>query len=174
MENSLITQTELTKMSSDEYKNFLTENIHNYYEELIVNNAENKEHVVNLLFKKMENDKRFDKIDNDSKKAIVLTGISCLSDVLKTIDLKQKQSILQKKNKELTDLFLKNYEEKLLNLKEKIKKNQEDFLKLQNNADNMSLGQLANTINNFHNPNEASDVSDQEIDDLLNGGTLEF
>ncbi|WP_435132535.1 hypothetical protein [Formosa sp. A9] len=174
MENRLITQTELTKMSSANYKNFLTENIHNYYEELIVNNAENKEHVVNLLFKKMENDKRFDKIDNNTKKTIVLTGISCLSDFLKTIDLKQKQSIIQKENKKITSLFLKNYEEKLLSLKEEIKKNQEDFLILQNNADNMSLGQLANTINEFHNPNTTTDVSDQDIDDLLNGGSLEF
>jgi hypothetical protein len=174
MKNSPITISGLNKMSSVNHKKFLIENIHNYYEELIVNNVENNEHVVNLLLKKMENDKLFDKVNNDTKKLIAQTGLSCLSDAIKTFNLKQDKNSLQKENRKLTELFIKNYEEKLFNLKEEIKKNQEDFLELQNNADNMSLGQLANTINEFHNPNTHTDVSNQDIDDLLNGGTLEF
>lgn len=174
MENRLITQTELNHLSSTVNKSFLIENIHKIYDDLIVNHAENNEYIVNVLFSKMTKDNRFDKISNESKKLMVHTALSCLSDVLKTIDLKKKTSILQKENKKLTDLFLKNYEEKLLSLKEEIKKNQEDFLELQNNANDMSLGKLANAINEFHNPNMATDVSNQDIDDLLNGGTLEF
>ncbi|WP_452228193.1 hypothetical protein [Lacinutrix sp. MEBiC02404] len=174
MENKIITQAVLNKLDSTVNKNFLTENIHNIYDELIIDNTENNERVINILFKKMGNDKRFDKIDDDTKKAIVQTGLSCLSDVFKTLDLNQKKNILQKENNKLTKLFLQNYEDKLLSLKEEVRKNQADFLELQNNADNMSLGQLANTINEFHNPNTTTNVTDQEIDDLLNGGTLEF
>lgn len=174
MENKLITQTDLNKLSATVNKNFLTENIHKIYDELIIDKVENNEHIVNLLFNKMNKDNRFDKIDDKDKKLIIQTGLSCLSDAFKTLELKQKTSTLQKENKKLTNLFLKNYEEKLLSLKEEVKKNQRDFIELQNNAKNLSLGKLANTINEFHNPNVTTDVSNQDIDDLLNGGTLEF
>lgn len=169
-----MTQANLDKLKSRINKEFLTENIHNIYDELIINNSENNEHVVNLFLKKMSKDNRFDKVDDESKKAVIETGLSCLSDVLKTFDLKQKKDILQKENKKLEDLFLVNYEEKILSLKEEIKKNKEEFLALENNADNMSLGQMANSINEFHNPNTTTEVCDQEINDLLNGGNLEF
>ena len=174
MDEVLITQEGLTTMSSNNNKSFILENLNTYYDELIIDNVENNERIVNLLSKKMANNKRFSKIDENNIRLIAQTGLSCLSDVIKTFNLKDKKDNLQARNRELEDLFFQKYEEKLSKLKEKVKKNQEDFKELQNNAETMSLGQLANNINEFHNPNASTDVSNQDIEDLLNGGTLEF
>ncbi len=174
MENQLITQTAVNQMSTVENKVFLTENIHAIYDELILNNADNHQKIIKSLVGKMDKDKRFNKVDDHIKQKIALTGLACLSDVIKTYDLTRKKNSLQKQNKQVMDLFLKNYDQKLENLKQEIKKNKEDFLALKNNADNMSLGQLANQINEFHNPNAITEVTNQDVDDLLNGGTLEF
>ncbi|MBE7651849.1 hypothetical protein J2Q11_03100 [Tenacibaculum finnmarkense genomovar finnmarkense] len=174
MENQLITQAGLNQMSAVVNKVFLTENIHTIYDELILNNAENHQKIIKSLVGKMDKDKRFDTIDAHIKQKIALTGLACLSDVIKTYDLTRKKNFLQKQNKQVMDLFLKNYDQKLENLKQEIKKNKDDFLALKNNVDNMSLGQLANQINEFHNPNATTEVTSQDVDDLLNGGTLEF
>ncbi|MCG8858358.1 hypothetical protein [Tenacibaculum finnmarkense] len=172
MENKLITQTEVVnKISIIDNRNFIIENFDGFYDDFIIKNTDG---ITGLLVNKMNKDERFEKIDNETKAKIVKTGLACLSDVIKTYDLTRKKNFLQKHNKQVMDLFLQSYDKKLESLKQEIKKNKEDFLALKNNADSMSLGQLANQINEFHDPNASTEVTDQDIDDLLNGGTLEF
>ncbi|MGJ8746074.1 hypothetical protein [Polaribacter sp.] len=64
--------------------------------------------------------------------------------------------------------------EELNELQIKIKNNKADFLELKNNSKNLTLNSLANKINEFHNPNAEIEISDKQIDNLLNGGTIEF
>ncbi|MCG8784410.1 hypothetical protein G1K66_01305 [Tenacibaculum finnmarkense] len=176
IENGLPNQPKeaVNQISVIDSKNFLLENIPGFYDKFIINNTDGNQLFTSLLVNKMNKDERFEKIDNQTKVKIASTGLACLSVFIKTQDLNIKKNFLQKENEKVMDLFLQSYDKKLESLKEEIKKNKEDFLALKNNANSMSLGQLANKINESYDPNTNTEVTGQDVDSLLNGGTLQF
>ena len=69
-------------------------------------------------------------------------------------------------------MFLSKYTEKLNELNLRIEANKKDFLELKKDSKNLSMNELANKINEFHDPNTKFEVSEDELDNFLNGGVL--
>jgi hypothetical protein len=173
MVKNLISSKEIDILNIDKNKLLLLNGINSIANEVVLNN-ENKEKIIGLLMQKINNKENLKSFSDNQKRSIIETGLTIALNIISTEALKQEKKIIQKQNTINQNIFLKKYTEELNELQIKIKKNKEDFLELKNNSKNLNLNSLANKINEFHNPNSEIEISDKEIDNLLNGGTIEF
>lgn len=173
MVKNLISSKEIDILNIDKNKLLLLNGINSIANEVVLNN-ENKEKIISLLMQKINNKENLKSFSDNQKRSIIETGLTIAINIISTEALKQEKKIIQKQNTINQNIFLKKYTEELNELQIKIKKNKEDFLELKNNSKNLNLNSLANKINEFHNPNSEIEISDKEIDNLLNGGTIEF
>lgn len=173
MVKKLISSKEIDILNTDKNKLLLLNGINSIANEVVLNN-ENKEKIIGLLMQKINNKENLKSFSDNQKRSIIETGLTIALNIISTEALKQEKKIIQKQNTINQNIFLKKYTEELNELQIKIKKNKEDFLELKNNSKNLNLNSLANKINEFHNPNSEIEISDKEIDNLLNGGTIEF
>ncbi|QNM84577.1 hypothetical protein H9W90_10250 [Polaribacter pectinis] len=168
-----ISNREINYLNIETNKLFLLKSIQNLSNELIIN-SDNKEIIIDLILKKSENTNNMNSFNRLQKREIIDTGITVILNVINTKAIKQEKKILKKENLFNQKIFLIEYSKKLLSLKNIIENNKKEFLELQSTSEILSLNTLANKINEFHNPNTNSKISDNEIEDLLNGGKIEF
>jgi hypothetical protein len=129
---------------------------------------ENRNILEEILFKQFSTND----LSDNNKRQIINIGLQVIKDKIETSIINKEANILQKINDFTEQEFLKNYSLKLKNLKTQIRVNKIETLELRKKASTISLNELANSINECHNPNQSTNDIDKEVNNLLNGGTL--
>jgi len=135
---------------------------------------ENKDEITEHLVERLHNEASMEALNDLQKRNIVETFLTIALNIINTQAIQQEKRILEKRNVLNKELFLSKYTEKLNELNLRIEANKKDFLELKKDSKNLSMNELANKINEFHDPNTKFEVSEDELDNFLNGGTLEF
>lgn len=111
---------------------------------------------------------------NSAQKAdIINTGFSVVTNMLKVKMLEHEKYTLDKILQNDQEFF-QECQHEINELKAKIEKNQADFAALEKQSKDMTLAELAHVINEFHDPNLDTSISDDELEYFFNGGTLEL
>ncbi|WP_452228322.1 MULTISPECIES: hypothetical protein [unclassified Lacinutrix] len=122
-----------------------------------------------------ENDS-FSFMSGNQKSEMVNLGLDIIKNEFESRLINLEADQLRAVNQIKEDAFLNLFNENLFKFKEKVLQNQSDYeslLNINNNDSIDSLKEMSKIINNKYNPDLTTNV-DEDINDFLNGGDLEF
>lgn len=172
MENK-ISDEALNFLSSKNNKLFLFKGVESMTKEIVLN-QENREYTLNLLVDRFKDKSILKSLSETQQKEVFNTGLTVIMNEMKTAVLKQEKIGLAKINFLNEQRFLHQVSEKILEIKSIKESNKKKIQDLVKNSGDTSLNDLANKINEYHNPKTNFKVSNFEIDDLLDGGEIEI
>jgi len=173
MELIQINQDQVQVMSNPEQQLALLQQLeHTLKSELL--SDQNMQKISEITVNQLNKNSHFNALNEGQKMQFVGLGLQILKSNIETTSLKLQTQVLETNFQKIRSQFLNQYQEKLETLKTVIEQNKADFLQLKQDAESLSLNSLANRINQFHNPNKNTSVTDDDIDHLLNGGDIEL
>lgn len=172
MQNKLSNET-VNFLSVKSNKLFLLKGLEGVVKEVTLN-KENKEFTVNLLVNKFKNDSALKPLNESQQKEVFDTGLTILMNEIKATLINQERKSLAKINILNEQRFLNQVSERLIEIQSITKENIEKVKNLREISNGTSLNDLANKINEYHNPTTKFRISDSEIDNLLEGGEIEI
>ncbi len=170
MKNSIvITENNIEEVYNKNIQLKVLQSIKSISDETIFN-SENSDVLKKIIFKKSTSNS----LTENQKGQVIDLALQIIQNTIHTAVIKSETTILQKINNLNEREFLDSFSKKLNVLKLQINKNKKHTSEFKKKSDTTSLNELANNINEYHNPNQSIGNIDKEVDDLLNGGTINF
>jgi len=173
MKGLIITKQDLNLINTQKNKILLLNSLNDIANEVLID-GENRENIKNLLYQRLKDRDQLNSFNDDQKRKFIDLGLTIALDLINTQVIKEEQKGIQKRLMIKQSVFLDVFSNQLNELEQRIENNKSEFIEFKINSKELSLNQLANKINEYHNPEQTKAISEEDIDQLLNGGIMNF